>query len=455
MLELIKLLNSRVAGFFTEVISVATSKQKLKQLLRTPLYSNALYLMIANAFGALFGFAFWIIAARFYPVEAVGLASAVIAAMGLLAIFANLGLGYGLIRFLPQSGRKASSLLNSSFTISILASLLISGIFLSGLGFWSPALLFLRQEPALIAAFVVFTVAFTLKGITGEALVAERRAGFLLAREVIFNVLRLPLVILLAAVFHSFGIFGSWGISLWVALLFNILLFLPRVQPGYRPHFTIRREVNEMLHFSFANYLSILFWGVPGFVLPIMVINLLGAELNAYFYIAWMIGGTLAMVATTTSMSLFAEGSYEEERLGLNVRRSLKLIFLILVPAVILVLAFADKVLLAFGSSYSESATTLLRILTLSTLPLAINTVYLYIKRVEKKLTILIAVTAFLAISTLALSYVLLPMMGITGTGIAWLISQGVMALVIVAGFVKRQRVLHWLGSTLFSKRGH
>ncbi len=439
MLELIKLLNSRVGGFFGEVVSIATSKQRLKQLFHIPLYSNALYMMVASAFGALCGLAFWVIAARFYTADTVGLASAVIAAIGLSASLANLGLGFGLIRFLSQSGGKANSLLNSSFTISILASLLISLIFLGGLGFWSPALLFLRQEPLLLPVFVFFTIAFTLKSVAGEALIAKRRASFLLAREVIFNLLRLPLVILLAGMFHSFGIFGSWGISVWVALLFNILLFLPRVQKSYRPSLVISKEVSAMVRFSSGNYLANLLRSAPSLILPIMVINLLGAEHTAYFYIAWMIGGTLSMVAETTSLSLFAESSCDEQKMGLNIRRSLKMILLLLVPAVILVLILADKLLLAFGGSYSDSGTALLRILAVSTLPLAINTVYLYIKRVEKKLTILIGVTAFLAVTILTLSYVLLPRMGITGAGIAWLISQGAVALVIMAVFVKKR----------------
>lgn len=454
MLELIKVINLRSGRFLTEIISIATSKQKLMQLFHVPLYSNAFYLMLANAMSALFGFAFWVVAARFYPAEAVGLASAVIAAVGLLAGFANLGFGYGLIRFLPNAGAKSNSLLNSSFTISILASLLISLIFLGGLGFWSPALLFLRRDPILIAAFIIFTVAFTLRSPTGQAFIAKRRTGFLLARDSIINILRLSLVILLAGVFHSFGIFGSWGMSLCVALLFNIFLFLPRVQPEYRPRLAIGREVNKIMRFSLGNYIAELLQIAPVLILPIMVINLLGAEHTAYFYIAWSVVVLVTMVAESTSWSLFAEGSHDEDRLGLNIRRSLKLIFLILVPTVILVLVFADKILLTFGSSYSESATTLLRILTFSALPLAINTIYLYIKRVEKRLYVLIGVTAFLGVITLALSYVLIPRMGIAGTGIAWLISQGTVASVITAGFIKRQRAFHRLGSILFSQRG-
>jgi O-antigen/teichoic acid export membrane protein len=195
-----------------------------------------------------------------------------------------------------------------------------------------------------------------------------------------------------------------------------------------------------MLHFSFANYLAILFWTAPGLVLPIMVVNLLGAELNAYFYIAWAIGSLLSVIPGAASISLFAEGSYEEERLGVNIWRSLKMILLLLAPAVILVLAFADKLLLLFGSAYSENATTLVRILAISSLPLAVNIVYLAIKRVEKKLKVIVSLTALVAVVTLGLTYLLLPHMGINGAGIAWLISQAVIALVIMASWLKRRQ---------------
>lgn len=438
MRELTRTLNSHIGGFLCEVAGIAFSRKRLPQLLRVPLYTNAIYQMAANISSALCGVAFWVIATRFYDANDVGRASAVIAAMGLLASLANLGLGFGLIRFLPGSREKAGSLLNSSFTISVLTSLLVSLVFLVGLDFWSPALLFLRQEALFMPVFVFFTIAFTLRLVGGEALIAKRRASLLLMREIIFNVLRLPLVVLLALGFGSLGIFGSWGIAVWVAVLFNLLVFLPRVQPGYSPRVSIDREVRGMLLFASGNYVSNILRGAPSMILPIMVINLSGAEDNAYFYIAWMIGSTLNMVAESTSISLFTEGSHDEGSLGLNVKRSVKMILVLLVPVVVLVVALADKLLLAFGGSYSETGTTLLRILAVSAFPIAINTVYINIKRVQKRLITLIEVGAFLAVSTLAMSYVLLPSMGITGVGIAWLTSQGILALVIVAGFVNK-----------------
>jgi O-antigen/teichoic acid export membrane protein len=225
-------------------------------------------------------------------------------------------------------------------------------IFLGGINLWSPALLFIKQNPIYFTVFLLFVLASTVSGLTWETFIAERRAGFVLAGGLIFNLLRLPLVILLAAFFHSFGIFASLTIAVGVALLLSVFFFLPRAQPGYRPFFAVNRKVlNEMLHFSFANYLAILFWTAPGLVLPIMVVNLLGAELNAYFYIAWAIGGMLSVIPGAASISLFAEGSYEQERLGINIWRSLKMILLLLAPAVMLMLAFADKILLLFGTA--------------------------------------------------------------------------------------------------------
>ncbi len=438
-----KLSNSRLYRLLIEVIKILTSRERLAQLFRIRFYSNAVYLMIATAATALLGFVFWIIVARFYSPEDVGLAAATIAATGLVVSFSRLGLEMGLVRFLHQTGEDASSMINTVFTIGILTSFTAALIFVVGLGFWSPALLFIRENPIYLAAFVVFTGASTLSTFADHAFIAERRAGFALARGLIFSLLKLPLPILLAAFFHSFGIFASWGISLVVALLLSIFLFLPRVQPGYRFFFTIRRRVvNDMLHFSFANYLSGFFWGAPGVVFPIMVVNLLGAELNAYFYIAWAVGGVLTMIPTAVSTSLFAEGSYDEEKLGTNIRRSLKMVLIILVPAVILILVIADKLLLFFGNPYSENGTTLLRILALSTLPLAINIIYLGIKRVQKKLKLIVGLTAFIAVVTLGLVYLLLPLMGINGAGIAWLASQGIVALIIVASLFRRWRTL-------------
>ena len=423
-------------------MGIATSRKRLKQLLSVSFYRNALYLMVAHLAVPLTGLVFWVIAARFYSPEDVGVASAVIAAMTLLALLSTLGLEFGVVRFLPESRESGSLLLNSCFTVAGFTALALCAVFLGGIGFWSPALLFLRQDPAYLAAFVVFTMTYAVSMIAANAFVGKRRAGFTLAHGLILGVLRLPLLLLLASFLGSLGIFASWGLSWVVALIISLLVFMPRVQPGYRPSITVSRKVvREMARFSFANYFASLLWAAPGLILSVMVLNILGAELNAYFFVAWAVGGVLATVPLATSMSLFAEGSTDEASLGANTRRSLKLTFLVVVPAVIVFAVFADKLLLLFGAAYSGEGEMLLRLLALSALPIAINHTYLSVKRVQKKLTILLTLSAFIPVSTLVLTYLLLPWIGITGAGIAWLGSQGVVALGIIVSFILKRAV--------------
>lgn len=425
----------------SEILDIITSLNKIKALSGIPLYSNALFLMIASVTSALLGFVFWILVARFYSAEDVGIASATIAAMGLVASFSRLGLEMGLVRFLRQNGEDAKSTINSVFTIGILSSVVVSLVFIAGLGIWSPALIFIRENPYFLIAFVCFTIAAVLSVFVEHAFIAARRAGFATARSFIFSLLKLPILIAFAVVLKNFGVFTSWGISLIVAMIISIFLFLPKAQAGYRFGFTIKgRIVKDMLRFSFANYLSAIFWGAPGVVLPIMIINILGSELNAYFYIAWALGGVLIMIPTAVSTSLFAEGSYDETNLMTNIKRSLKIVFVLLIPAVILVTIIADKLLMLFGGLYSDSATSLLRLLAAATLPLAVNIIYLGIKRVQKDLKSIVALTAFMAVLTLVLSYFLLPGLGINGAGIAWLIGQGITAVVVITSFFLGRR---------------
>jgi O-antigen/teichoic acid export membrane protein len=443
LLAPIKQMSLQISGFMGEAVRLVTSREKLAQFWHVPLYANTVYLMAANFTSAILTFGFWIMAARFYSPQDVGVASAAIAAVGLLTILSNLGLGMGLIRFLPGAGKDGRLMINTVFTTSILVSIIAVFIFLAWLGLWSPALLFIRQNPIYFTTFVLFTIAATLWTLMGQAFVAERRTGFILAKNLIFGLLRLPLLIILAAFFHFFGIFASWSVSLWISLLLSIFLFLPRAHPGYRPSFSFKKEaVKKILRFSFANYLSMLFVSAPGLILPIIVLNLRGAEFNAFFYIAWSIVGVLNILPDAPAFSLFAEGSYDEKTLQVNTQRALKITFLIMVPTVILILAIADKILLVFGNSYSQNASTLLRILTIAALPLAINIIYLHIKRVEKNLRVIVVLPLFSAIFILTLSYVLLPRMGNIGIGIAWLTGQTIIASVIVIVWLKGRRGL-------------
>ena len=403
-------------------------------MLNTPLYANTLYLILSTVVTSLCGFFFWLIAARFYSEAVVGYSAAIISVLNLLATFSMVGLNISLVRFLPQADNPCE-MINTCFTISGLVSLLAAAIFLAGLGFWSPGLSFVRGNAIFCLAFLAFTVLVTLYLSVEYAFLAKRRTGFTLSKNIISTLLRIPLLVPLALYFHTFGVIISWNAALIVGLAIATLLFLPRVQGGYRLLPALDLGLFKKLwRYSSGNYLANLLQSAPPYLLPLLVINLVGAQQNAYFYIVWMIASLLFAIPTAVSSSLFAEGSHFEDRLRGNVVKSLKSTFLLLIPAAILLAAAGKWLLLAFGHNYSLNALPLLWVLCLSSLPLGVNYIYTGILQVTGRITELVIIWGFIATGVLVISYLLLPLTGMIGIGYAWLGAQLIVAIYILAG---------------------
>lgn len=437
---------SSIICLIRDAFTTVTSRSRLKQLFKTPLYSNAFYLIVTGGVNTVLGFIFWIIAARFYSQEDVGRAGAVISAMSLVAGLSTIGLGTGLIRFLPHTESNANDMINTSLTTGALVSLIGALIFIAGLGLWSPKLIIIQQNYWYLAAFVLFTMVATMGSMIDQVFVAYRRTNFGTIKAFLSSTLELALVAAFALFLHLFGIFASVGIASLIAFVVSIAFLLPKIQTDYRPAFIIKRKIiGETLQFSLANFIADFLWSSPGTILPLIVINLLGAKTNAYFYIAWGIGNGLAIVSNSAATSLFAEGSHEEDKLGSNLWRSLRMVYLILIPAVILVSVLANKLLLLFGSAYSTNGTTLLRLLAFSSLPLAVNISYFTVKRVHRQLKALIVLNILNAGIVLGLSYLLLPRVGILGVGYAYLAAQLVITAIAVTELPRVRNLFSFL----------
>ena len=403
-------------------------------MLTTPLYTNALYIMLSTAVMSLFGFFFWLIVARYYSEAVVGYSAAIISALNLVTVFSLVGLNVSLVRFLPHADNPRE-MINTSFTLGSLVSLLAAGTFLAGLHLWSPTLIFVRENAVFCLAFLFFAVLWTLSPLVDHAFLAKRRTGFTLFKNTIFSILKLPLVVLLALHFQTFGVIASWGIALALALVVTLIGLLPAVQDGYRPVPSLNlRLVKKLWRYSSGNYLVYLLSHAPIYLLPLMVVNRLDAEQNAFYYIAWMLAHLLSAIPLATSYSLFAEGSHFEDRLREIVVRSLKATFVLLIPAAILLAATGKWLLLIFGQGYSLSALPLLWVLCLSSLPLGVNHIYTGMLRVTGRIKELIMIWGVMAIGVLVVSYLLLPLTGIIGIGYGWLGMQLVVAVYVLAG---------------------
>jgi O-antigen/teichoic acid export membrane protein len=124
--------------------------------------------------------------------------------------------------------------------------------------------------------------AISIAAITGSAFMADRKAEHYLFQN-IFMALRIPLLTPLAFL-GTFGIFGSVGLAYLVASFFA-LLTLQRCLAAIRLEVDID-FIRKSIKFSSWNFASSIMATAPTFIIPIMVLNMLGEAEAAKYYIA-------------------------------------------------------------------------------------------------------------------------------------------------------------------------
>jgi O-antigen/teichoic acid export membrane protein len=372
------------------------------------------------------------VVARFYSETEVGYGSAIISATNLLAALSVFGMGYAIVRFLSQTG-DSRKLINSVFTASGLVSLVLAVMFVAGLDVWSPVLQFIRLNAIFLIVFLAMVLISTLSILTDSVFVAQRKARFVLFKSAIFSLLKIPLPIAFAFFLHTFGVVASWCIALGIALGISLFVFLPNIEPRYKPLPTLNlSQLRGIWRYSSVSYVASVLGLLPRTILPLMVVNILGTKDNAYFYVAWMMASLLFAIPASVSTSLFAEGSYSARDVRHNVARAIKFVFLLVVPAVLVMILCAKWLLLAFGEGYA-GALQLVWLLALSSLPIAITSVYFSLLRVHDRLMELTVIQGFIVVAVLLLSFLVIPALGIIGIGYVWLGANCVAA--IATGF--------------------
>jgi len=302
-----------------------------------------------------------------------------------------------------------------------------------GLGVLSPRIGFVASQPVFLAAFVCFAVATNLSGSAGAAFVAFRKSKYILVKDVIFGVLKLFLPLAFLAHFHAFGIVASWGIATAAALAISVFILMPRVVPGYSVTLELgARLVRRAWGFSGLSYVISLVGSMPKFLMPLIVINVLGPEANGFFYIAWAMSTVLFLIPGSIAQSLFAEGAYDRRLLHRNALRAFRLSFALLVPAALLLVLLGDRLLLAFGASYSVRSLELLKILVVAGFPITIERVHFAVLRVRGRLRELLAWRLALTTVVLGASYHFMSIGGLEAIGWVYLAAHGCVAALIL-----------------------
>ena len=401
-------------------------KNAYKHIMIDPLYKNSLFNMASTFILGGLGFVFWIIIARLYKTENVGIATTLISIMTLLSSFTILGLNVSLNKYLPKSPNK-DALINSSFVIVTLVTLLACVIFLLGLQIFSPQLLFLQSNLFYSISFTIFVIFCSWNTLIESIFMAFRAAGDIIIKNSIISILKLLLPFAFVA-FTAYGIFTSTALALALGVLVSLIILILKfkIKPSISVNIPLLKET---WIFSFANYVAIFMFSTPSLILPVIILNVLSETYAAYYYIVSMIQNILLIIPSAITQALLTEGSYNEAELKKHVKKALVTILVVLIPATTIVV-FGGKILLRFfGKSYAVEAFQFLQLYSISTIFTALILIAHAIMKVKHQIKALVISSTLASILTLWLSYAFISDK-LVGIGWGWMLGQAIAGLV-------------------------
>jgi O-antigen/teichoic acid export membrane protein len=402
---------------------------------RSPQHRDGIALVLSSGVSSGIGLLYWVLAARLFDPTTVGLNSTAISAMTLIGSAAHLNMGNAMLRFVPVAGRRASALVAVCFGIGIGVAALAGLVFAVGSGLWARELVAAFGYPALIAFFVVSTPIWTIFVLQDAALTAIKRANVVLLENLVFALLKIAFLAGAAWFALAGGIALSWLIATAVsAVAVNVWLAsaVRRVSAEAGPP-AEPISVRDIGGFIRSDYAGNVCWQAAVFGLPLVVLAVIGPDGAATFGVVWQIAFALYLVPIGMGKSMVAHAAGRPGAADAARRSMERKTLMLLVPGAFVLAVGSYLVLSLFGRTYAETGTLLLVLLAVSAIPNAVTQATIWSARVRRRSVVLFAVPAVLATVVFGSTWVLLPVMGITGAGVAWLGAQCLLAAGILA----------------------
>jgi O-antigen/teichoic acid export membrane protein len=267
----------------------------------------------------------------------------------------------------------------------------------------------------------------TLSNLLDSVFQAERAAQYVLLRGTTFGALKLlTLVILIVAVSRS----GEWVLVSWVSAIsvttaYSIARQLKNLGRAHRYGLLgvgayLRSRTSMLLLHHVTTFSGFL---VPS-VMPILVVARLSSTANAKFYIAWLLSSILLTISGAVSGNLLSDASYNVTELRVKTRFAVRMIAVLMVPAMVILVLLGHPLLEIFGKTYARSAYGILIIFVVVAIPDAITNVYVTILRVQHRRGTAAVMNFCMAVITLGGAWALMPRLGPSGAAWAWAAGQ-------------------------------
>jgi O-antigen/teichoic acid export membrane protein len=401
------------------------------------------------------GVVYWWLAARSFSPADVGLASAVISATLLLGTLSVLGSGTLLIGELPRQGPlERRRLVVTAGVVAGLAGGILGVLF----ALLAPALSgdfrMLGAGPGYVAV-VALTIGMTAVGVVVDnALIGILRGDLHLARNALFAIVKLGalvVVTMLPVRQDALAIYVTW----LVGILVSFAVLVPQTRLGrwpasaYRPDWQVLRQLGRtaLEHHVLNTSLQL-----PALVQPVLVIVVLSATMNAYFYMASMLTSALWVVPTALTTTLYAIGAHAPATLARRTRFTLALSLAAAIGAGGFLVLAGRPLLTLFGRNYADEVDPILHVVVLGVLPGVIKIHYVAVSQVRGQVRRAAVVVALAAGCELAAAAVGANLGGLYGLVVARLVVLCLEAL-CMAPVVLRAVAPHGLSpGTVFTR---
>lgn len=414
-----------------------TPKQLVHHFQSDSLFQNSVYLMLSTAVQAVLGFGFWLLCARLFTPEEIGVGSTLISASTFIAYLSLLGFNSTFIRFLPTSTQRNDKL-NTGLFLVLAGGTIVSVAYVLLLPYLAPKLGFVGHNAVLAGAFVLMSAAGAVNLLTDSIFVAYRAAkyNFIIYSIQALTKLALPLALVVVG---AFGVFAASGLAAAVALVLSLFFVIKRF--NYRPRLHLNRDVvSQVWQFSFTNYVANIFNIIPTVVVPLIVLNQLGAAAAGYFYLAFMLANLVYAIAHAVSESLFAEGSYGEVAFRRLLKKATQILGAIIIPVSAGMAVLGPVALGIFGKAYGTEAAQAIIVLALAAPAVAAYNLGCVMLRITKQIAGLVTVNMFYAGLICGLA-MLWASKGLAWVAAAWLVGHAATAL-LSFGLVWFKRML-------------
>jgi O-antigen/teichoic acid export membrane protein len=427
----------RGIGHHEAVSRTVESRHASRQLLR------GAYSLLANtAVTSALGMVFWVAAARLYSSVDVGRDTVLISVMIELSTVCQLNMSNGIVRFLPDFGRRSARALGAVYGLTGAVALVVGSAFVLVAPSLSRELSFLGDETVLAAGFVAALALWGLFTLQDAALMATRRAPWIPVENGLFGALKLMALPILLAASAVNGVFLAWVLPMALLLVPVNLLVFRRALPAHvagvvRESSLVRLGPRRVVRFLAQDYLASVFTQATLTVLPLLVIAILGARESAYFAMPFTIVLAFDTFAYSACASLVVEATLEQERLRDLTKLFARRVLTLLMPAAALLALAAPLVMLPFGHVYAQHGAGVLRLLLCASLFRVVIALFSAVARVQGRGLRLALVELVLLVLVLGPAVPLARSHGIEGVGAAWLGANAIICLGVLALLVR------------------